>query len=265
MIDSHLHLDGFERRGELPAMLERARAAGVDACIAIGTAPDDWDLYRSLAERYAGTVHHTVGLHPCSVEAGWEAAAAQMEGFWNQTPRPVALGECGLDRFHLPKDDPAAAERIFGFQRGAFAAQLDLARRLAVPVVVHSRGAFRESVEMIQASGVDWTSVVFHCFVEGAAEMAELNARGGRGSFTGILTYKTAEPVRAALKAQGLAKVMVETDAPYLAPVPHRGKPCESAYVRFTAETAAALLGVSFAEFDAVSTANTRKFFRLPA
>jgi TatD DNase family protein len=265
MIDSHLHLDGFERRGELPGMLARAQAAGVSEFIAIGTAPDDWELYRQLAERYAGTVHHSVGLHPCSVETGWEAAVEQIAGFWDQARRPVALGECGLDRFHLPKDNPAEAERIFGLQRGAFAAQLEIARRLAVPVVVHSRGAFRESIELISASGVDWSQVVFHCFVEGVPEITELNGLGGRGSFTGILTYKTAEPVRAALLAQGLGRVMVETDAPYLAPVPHRGKPCESAYVRFTAEAAATLLGVSWEEFDAVSTANTRKFFRLRA
>jgi TatD DNase family protein len=265
MIDSHLHLDGFERRGELAAMLQRAQAAGVSEFITVGTAPDDWDLYRQLAERYAGTVHHTVGLHPCSVETGWESAVEQIAGFWEQAQRPVALGECGLDRFHLPKDNPTEAERIFALQRGAFAAQLEIARRLAVPVVVHSRGAFRESVDLIAASRVDWSQIVFHCFVEGAAEMAELNGLGGRGSFTGILTYKTAEPVRAALKAQGPARVMVETDAPYLAPVPHRGKPCESAYVRFTAEAAAQGLGMPFAEFDAISTSNTRSFFRLPS
>jgi len=264
MIDSHLHLDGFEARGDLPAMLQRAQAVGVSEFITVGTAPDDWEPYRQLAERYSGTVHYTVGLHPCSVDSGWESAVAQIEGFWDQVRRPVALGECGLDRFHLPKDNPAESERIFGLQRRAFIAQLDIARRLGVPLVVHSRGAFRECVDLITASGVDWAQVVFHCFVEGVSEMAELNRWGGRGSFTGILTYKTAEPVRAALKAQGLSRVMVETDAPYLAPVPHRGKPCEAAYVRFTAEAAALGLGVPFAEFDAVSTANTREFFRLP-
>jgi len=263
MIDSHVHLDGFERRGELPAVLDRARAAGVTEFIAIGTASDDWELYRQLRQKYAGTIHYTVGLHPCSVQTGWEAEVAQLEAFWSQTELPVALGECGLDRFHLPKDNPAEAERIFGLQRAAFDFQLQLARRLNTPVVVHSRGAFRESVDQITASGVDWSKIVFHCFVEGAAEIAEINRLGGRGSFTGILTYKTAEPVRLALKEQGMARVMVETDAPYLAPVPHRGKPCEPAYVRYTAEAAAALLNVPFEEFDAVSTANTKAFFGL--
>jgi TatD DNase family protein len=174
----------------------------------------------------------------------------------------VALGECGLDRFHLPKD-PAAAEAAFAMQRAAFDAQLGLARRLGCPVVVHSRGAFRECVDMISASGVDWRKVVFHCFTEGEAEMAELMGLGGRASFTGILTYKKADAVRAAARRQGLARLMVETDAPYLAPEPVRGTTCEPALVRHTAEFAARLLGVEYGELAAATTANARAFFGL--
>ena len=261
LIDTHTHLDAFARRGELPAVLDRARAAGLEAMIAIGTAPDDWTLYRDLAREHAGVVHYTVGLHPCSVEAEWEQALRQ----WRRSsrgaaPRPVALGEMGLDRFHLPKE-AAEAARIFGRQRAAFAAGLEVARRLGVPVVVHSRGAFRECVELIDASGVDWARVVFHCFSEGAGEMNELVRRGGCGSFTGIITYKNADAVRAAAKAQGLARLMIETDAPYLAPVPHRGKPNEPAFVRHTAEFCAQLFGVGYEELAAVTTANAKRFF----
>lgn len=178
-----------------------------------------------------------------------------------EAPRPVALGECGLDRYHLPQNDPAAADRIFGWQRDAFVAQLALARTLACPVVVHSRGAFAECVAMIDASGVDWTRVVFHCFAEGEAEMRELQDRGGYGSFTGILTYKSAEAVRAAARAQGLERLMLETDAPYLTPMPHRGKPNEPAFLRHTAEFAAGLFGVSEADLAAITTATARRFF----
>jgi TatD DNase family protein len=167
----------------------------------------------------------------------------------------------GLDRFHLPKET-AEAEKIFAWQRAAFAAQLVVGKKLGCPLVIHSRGAFRESVEMIDASGVDWARVVFHCFTEGEAEMAELTRRGGRGSFTGILTYKNAEAIRAAAKAQGLARFMVETDAPYLTPMPHRGKPNEPAFVRHTAEFAAAeVFGVKPEELAATTTANARTFF----
>jgi TatD DNase family protein len=229
--------------------------------ITIGTGPDDWALYRDLATERRGLVHFTVGLHPCSVDAEWESAVAQIEGFWPGAARPVALGECGLDRFHLPKD-PAEAEKIFAWQKAAFEAQLALAKRLGCPLVVHSRGAFRECVEMIDASGVAWERVVFHCFTEGEAEMGELTRRGGFGSFTGILTYKTADNVRAAAKAQGLARCMIETDAPYLTPMPHRGKPNEPAFVRHTAEFAAKdVFGVSFEEFATTTSANARRFF----
>ena len=268
LIDTHTHLDSFARRGELSAVLARARQAGVEAMIGIGTEPGDWGLYRDLAGAHAGVVRYTVGLHPCSVDEHWEAAISQLEGYWSSAglrpapPRPVAVGEIGLDRFHLPKD-AAQAERLFGWQRAAFAAGLAVARRVGAPVVIHSRGAFRECVELIDAAGFDWSRVVFHCFSEGPAEMAELTQRGGRGSFTGIITYKKAEPVRAAARAQGLDRLMVETDAPYLAPEPHRGKPNEPAFVRHTAEYCASLFGISPAELAGITTKNAKAFFGL--
>ena len=115
---------------------------------------------------------------------------------------------------------------------------------------------------MIDASGVDWTRVVFHCFTEGPVEMEQLTRRGGFGSFTGILTYKNADAVRAAAKLQGLERLMIETDAPYLTPMPHRGKPNEPAFVRHTAEFAAKeVFAVSEAELAAVSTENARRFY----
>jgi TatD DNase family protein len=286
LIDTHTHLESFARRGDLPTVLARAREAGVTSMVSIGTDADDWSLYRDLARGHPGVVHYSVGLHPCSVDEGWVARFAQLEGFWGgaglgrasspnepsdppgvfaarseNSPHPVALGEIGLDRFHLPKDDAAAAERIFAWQRAAFAEGLALAGRLGVPVVVHSRGAFRECVELIDASGVAWSRIVFHCFTEGPAEMAELTRRGGFGSFTGIITYKTADAVRAAARTQGLDRLMIETDAPYLTPMPHRGKPNEPAYVRHTAEFCAGLFGVSLGRLAEITTANAKRFF----
>lgn len=276
LIDTHTHLESFVRQGAdvLAGILTRAREAGVETMITIGTSPKDWELYRDLARDHAATglVRYTVGLHPCSVDEKWEEALAQVEAFWadKKTGRldqisalPVAVGEIGLDRFHLPKD-PAEAEKIFTWQRGAFAEGLAQAKRLDCPVVIHSRGAFAECVEMIDASGVDWTRVVFHCFTEGVAEMAELTRRGGFGSFTGVLTYKNAENVRAAARAQGLSRFMLETDAPYLTPMPHRGKPNEPGYVRHTAEFAAnTVFGTPYEELVAAATANSLKFFAL--
>jgi TatD DNase family protein len=277
LIDTHTHLDSFARNGTLPGALQRAGEAGVGAMITIGTDTDDWTLYRQLARERPGKVHYAVGLHPCSVGADWTERVAQLEAFWGRAAspltaaartesapylKPVALGETGLDRFHLPKD-PAEAEKILGWQKEAFAAQLALMKRLDCPLVVHSRGAFAECVAMIDAAGVDWRKVVFHCFTEGPAEMAELTKRGGYGSFTGIITYKTADNVRAAALAQGLDRLMIETDAPYLTPMPHRGKPNEVSYLRHTAEFCAGLFKVTLDELAKRTTANARRFFGL--
>jgi TatD DNase family protein len=267
LIDTHTHLESFARKGTLTDALVRAKDAGLEAMITIGTSPEDWSPYRELAQKNPGFVYYTVGMHPCSVDERWSEAVAQIEGFWDchllNDKLPVGLGETGLDRFHLPKDNEVEADKIFRWQRAAFAAQLELVRRLRCPLVVHSRGAFRECVEMIDASGVDWSRVVFHCFTEGEVEMAELTRRGGFGSFTGVLTYKNADAVRAAAKAQGLARFMIETDAPYLTPMPHRGKPNEPAYLKHTAEFAAEVFGVSADELAAASTKNARAFFGL--
>lgn len=264
LIDTHAHLDRFHRKGELPSVLERARAAGVVQLVTIGTEPEDWRLYREFVPQLGGRVAYTAGLHPCSVDGNWAAAVAELPRYFEGAAPAVGLGECGLDRFHLPKDDAVSADRIFAWQLAAFRAQLALAKTVRGPVVVHSRGAFAETVAEIDASGLDWARVVFHCFSEGEAEMRALAARGGRGSFTGIITYKSAENVRAALRAQGLSRLMVETDSPYLTPEPHRGKPNEPALVALTAARAAQELGVSLGELAAATTANARAFYGLP-
>ena len=262
LIDSHTHLESFAKRGDLEGALTRAAAADVEALITVGTSTEDWDPYRTMATERPESVHYTAGLHPCAVEENWEDEIAALPAYWQGAGlMPVALGECGLDRFHLPQKDQERADRLIGWQKGAFAAQLKLAGELNCPVVVHSRGAFEECVELIDESAVSWERVVFHCFAEGPEEMTVLRERGGFGSFTGILTYKSAEAVREAARVQGLDRLMVETDAPYLTPVPHRGKPNEPAYVRHTAEYAAEMLGVDYATLASVTTANARRFY----
>ncbi|WP_404424889.1 TatD family hydrolase [Nibricoccus sp. IMCC34717] len=260
MIDTHCHLDGYHARGELAAVLARAKAAGLAGLVTIGTDPGDWPLYRKLAAENPGFVWHTVGLHPCNVDERWPEALAVLEDWDDAGTPPVALGECGLDRFHLPKD-PAEAEKVIGWQKAAFAAQLELVKRWRCPLVVHSRGAFAETVAMIDAAGIAWPSVVFHCFVEGEAEMDALLARGATGSFTGIITYKNAPTVRAAMLRAGAARTFFETDAPYLTPEPHRGKPNEPALITHTFARAAELFGMSVDALSEITDGNARKFY----
>jgi TatD DNase family protein len=262
LIDTHCHLHSFMRAGTLEDTLARARAAGVAQVITVGTSMKDWADYRDLVSRNPGYAHYTAGLHPCDVDAHWAAQVGELEAYWRGVdgPVPVALGECGLDGFHLPKD-PVEAEALFSLQRAAFAAQLELAKNLRCPVVVHSRGAFDACVELVDRSGVDWSKVVFHCFTEDAVAWEKLGCRGGRGSWTGIVSYKTAETVREGLRAAGLAGAMLETDAPYLAPVPHRGKPNEPAYLRHTADAVAGVFAVTPEQVAEITTRNARAFY----
>ncbi len=260
LIDSHCHLDSFARAGTLPDVLARADDAGVPEIICVGTDVSDWGLYRNLAHDYAGKIHYTVGLHPCHVDEAWHDQVAALTPWFADSVLPVALGEIGLDNFHLPKD-PDEAAAVKSYQEAAFRAQLEIAFQLDCTVVIHSRNAFPDCMRMIDASGVDWKKIVFHCFSEGADEMREINRRGGRGSFTGVLTYPKAENVRQAALAQGLERFMLETDSPYLSPQPVRGKPNEPALMRHTAEAAAKLFGVSFEELAKISEKNTRAFF----
>lgn len=263
-IDSHCHLSKFARDGSLPEVLERAEAAGVGQFITVGTSLADWELYRGLAEAYPGKIYWTVGLHPTSVEEDWGDQVKAVSTFFGTDPVPVALGEIGLDHFHLPKFPDEAAE-VKQRQVAAFKAQLGLAYQFDCPVVIHSRNAFAETVALIDESGVDWKKVVFHCFSEGPAEIRILNEKGARGSFTGIVTYKnkSVNGVREALVEQGADCLMVETDCPYLTPEPHRGKPNEPAFVAHTGEAAAQLLKVVPEELSKQASANTRAFYGL--
>ncbi|EDY83129.1 hydrolase, TatD family [Verrucomicrobiia bacterium DG1235] len=261
IVDTHTHLVVFHRKGVLDETLAAAAEAGVERLVTVGTDTDDWDVYAEMAGKYP-QVDYTVGIHPCSVEDGWEAACGKIEDYWARELKPVALGEIGLDRFHLPKDE-AEAKVVFERQVAACEAQLEIAKRLDVPVVIHSRGAFEECVESIDRSGVDWSKVVFHCFSEGPGEMKQLLDRGGFGSFTGVITFKNAESVREAAKLQGLNRLMIETDAPYLAPMPKRGKPNEPSYLAHTAAYCAEVFGVSLEEFAARTTANAKAFYGL--
>ncbi|MEN8663293.1 MAG: TatD family hydrolase [Lentimonas sp.] len=262
LIDSHCHLKGFQDKGELDAVLNRAREVGVARFITVGTSPKDWVPYREMSAKYADTIHYTVGLHPCYVDAEWRDDVANISTFFIPPHAPVALGEIGLDYFHLPKD-PVEAGELMIHQEAAFRQQLMLAEELDCPVIIHSRHAFEDTFRMIDESGVNWTRIVFHCFSYGVDEIQRINARGGRGSFTGIVTYKNAPEIRDAVRSQGIDKLMLETDCPYLTPEPHRGKPNEPAFLRHIAERCAEALAIPLDALATQTSAHTKAFFQI--
>jgi len=262
LIDSHCHLETFHREGQLDAALQRAEEAGVDRFVTVGTCNRDWVLYREMSARRPGRVAYTVGLHPCHIESDWAEDVQQLASFFCPPNEPVAIGEMGLDYFHLPQDDVEAGEQMLA-QEGAFRRQLDLAVQFECPIVIHSRDSFEDTARIIDESPVAWERIVFHCFSYGPDEMRHIMDRGGRASFTGLVTYKNAEKIREALRLQGIEKLMVETDAPYLAPEPQRGKNNEPAFVRHTAERCAECLDIDPGELERRTSDNARRFFNL--
>lgn len=264
LIDSHCHLEKFAAKGDFPAVIDRASEAGVARMITIGTSRDDWMTYRDMAAAYPGRIAYTVGLHPGDVTPEALETVHELSAYFIPPHEPVGLGEMGLDHFRLPAD-PIEAARQIELQEQAFAAQLELALQLDCPVVVHSRSAVRDCIRLIDDSGVDWARVVFHCWADGPELLEPILERGGRASFTGMLTFKKADNVRAAARMQGLDRLMLETDAPYLAPEPLRGKPNEPAYTRHIADACAELFSTSADQIADVTTRNTLTFFGLDA
>lgn len=262
LIDSHCHLEKYTHAGVLDEIINTAKEVGVGRMIAVGTDFADWRIYHDLASRYRGQIYYAVGIHPCHVDDSWTSQMQVIAPFFAEEVRPVAIGEIGLDYFHLPSELKERAETIER-QKIAFRSQLTLALQFDAPIIVHSRSSFEDCVKIIDESGVDWEKVVFHCFVEGVEQIRILKERGGRASFTGIITYKNGETVRQAALEQGLERIMIETDAPYLAPIPHRGKENRPAYVRCVAEYCAELFGVELEVFAKTVTKNTEEFFGL--
>lgn len=263
LIDTHCHLDAYSP-AELKERVSMAQSSGVRQMITVGTHPKDWLKHKAVHLEYGRCILYTAGLHPSYVNTETIKAIDTLPSWFEGAHAPVALGECGLDYHHLDADPTIAASQKI-LQREAFMQQLALAKRFDWPVIIHCRQAFRECIELIAASNVSAKRILFHCFSEGLEAMRELLVRGYRASFTGILTYKNAVGVREAALLQGLDTLILETDAPWLAPVPKRGEPNQPAYLSHTAAYAANLFGVPLEKLIALTTQNAQSFFSLPS
>jgi TatD DNase family protein len=256
MIDSHCHLDQSYFGDERPAVLDRARQAGVRAFVCVGVGRGS-----GAAEEAAGIaaaepdVFATVGVHPhdtaLCTEEHWTAYERLA-----RAPRVVGIGETGLDYYyqHAPRD----------VQQAAYRRSIGLARAAGLPVVSHVRDAHADAAAILgqEAGGLPG---VIHCFTGGVPEARAYLDLGQMLSFSGIVTFKNAGNVREAAAYAPLDRILVETDAPYLAPVPHRGRRNEPAYLVETLKVVAGLRGVTVDELDAATTENTRQLFRVPA
>lgn len=256
MIDTHCHLTFAKLRQRVDEVLRDAKAAGVDRMICVGITETDIAAARGLAEEHDG-VFYTTGIHPhyaAEQTAGAVASMIEQGGHG----KCVAYGEMGLD-YHY--DDPPRE-----VQHEALAAQLAAVGSAgeALPIVIHCRKAVDDVLAKIRESGLSEGRFVFHCFTETSAECVKVLDAGCMVSFTGIVTYKNAPEVRAAAKLVPWDRIMVETDAPYLSPEPHRKvRPNEPKFVVDTARFLAELRGVPFEEFVGQTDENAERFFGL--
>lgn len=256
IIDSHAHLDFDRFEADFNGVLERARQAGVVQIVTIGASHEfDSNLRALEIARAHRQVFCTLGIHPHDASMVREAHLDQIRGLTLAESKVVAIGEIGLD-YHYERSPRDVQVRVFrDFLR--------LAHELDKPVVIHTREAEEETLAVLEEEEVH--SGVLHCF-SGSPHLAERALELGLYvSLSGIVTFKNAEDVKRVARDLPDDRIMVETDAPYLAPVPRRGKRNEPAYVRHTLEFVAELRGLPPHELAALTTANTRRLFGLPS
>ncbi|QSL91804.1 TatD family hydrolase [Ectopseudomonas toyotomiensis] len=255
LIDSHCHLDRLDlaaHGGSLDAALDAARAAGVGHFLCIGVSADNAATVKGLAERYAD-VDCSVGVHPLDLEPGAEPALDWLLGELAH-PKVVAIGETGLDYHYEPE---SAA-----LQQASFRLHLEAARITGKPVIVHTREARADTLALLREAALPQAGVL-HCFTEDW-EMAKAALDiGFYISLSGIVTFRNAEALREVARQVPADRLLVETDSPYLAPVPHRGKPNLPQYVREVAEYLAVLRGVSYETLAEQTSSNFKRLFPL--
>lgn len=247
LVDAHCHLGDRAFDGDRDGVLARARGAGVGHVIVVGTTLADSEQAAALARAHPG-LSATAGVHPHAATS-WSAATASALADLVARPEVVALGETGLD-YHYNHSPPAA-------QRRAFEAQLELAARLGKPVVVHARAADDDVAAMLAGAR---TPVVLHSFSSGAPVFEAGLTIGAYFSFSGMITFKNWHS-NDRLTACPADRLLVETDAPYLAPVPHRGRRNEPAFVREVAATLAQARGAPLDDITQLTSGNARRAF----
>jgi TatD DNase family protein len=258
LIDTHAHLDYTDYDPDRAEVISRAVDAGVTEMISIGTKIESSTKAVELAENFPN-IWATVGIHPCDVDNAPDDAVEQLHKLAEST-RVVAVGEIGLDYHHLP-EGPTAIEANKKLQAWLFREQLALCMELQLNAVIHQRDSWDDTLAILK----EFTGKVrgvFHCFGGTLEQAREVISLGHLVSFTGIVTFKNARQVQATAQDIGFEQFMVETDCPYLAPVPDRGKRCEPAHTRRVAEQIAQLRGVPVEAIAARTTETAREFFR---
>ena len=253
-VDSHCHLSFPELQARLGEIRAEMAVAGVDRALCICTTLEEFDAVHALATGY-DNFWCSAGVHPDS-EAVREPSVEDLLGLAAR-PRVVAIGETGLDYYRLNGRSEAEME----WQRERFRVHIRAARAAGLPLVIHTRSASADTLRLLREEGGDAAGGVFHCFTETMAVAHAALDLGFHISFSGILTFKTAHELREVARSVPLERCLIETDSPYLAPVPHRGKVNSPAYVPWVARQLAELKGVSVEEIAMHTSRNFERLF----
>jgi len=258
LIDTHAHLDYTDYDPDRAEVIARATAMGVTEIISIGTRIDSSARAVELAENFPN-IWATVGIHPCEVDEAPEDAVEQLRAL-AQSRRVVAIGEIGLDYHHLP-ENPFEAIANKKRQAALFRQQLELTAELGLNAVIHQRDSWHDTLAILREF-TGRVRGVFHCFGGTIEQAREVISLGHLVSFTGIVTFKNARQVQDTAREVAFDQFMVETDCPYLAPTPDRGKRCEPSHTRRVAIQIAHLRGLTVEEIAERTTATAREFFK---
>ena len=249
LVDSHCHIDFDSLREDLSGVLSRARENGVEYLLCVAVNLEDFPRVLSVANAHEN-VFASVGVHPNAVDCA-EPSADELVAL-AADENVIAIGETGLDYFRTDAETD--------WQKARFANHIEAAKTAAKPLIIHTRAAADDTMDMLESSDAGVAGGVMHCFAEDWATARRALDLGFYISFSGIVTFNNAGELKEVAKRVPLSQMLVETDAPYLAPVPHRGKVCEPGFVRHTAECIAELRGENPAQIAAATTEN---FFRL--
>ncbi|QKF64451.1 TatD family hydrolase [Campylobacter corcagiensis] len=257
IIDTHCHLDDKQFDADLDDVIKRARCSGVGNIIIPGADINDVKKARNIAYAY-DDVFFAVGVHPYNLSDWDEDRLLEFA----DDPKCVAVGECGLDYFRLKEDFQSDEERIAEkeMQKKVFISQIRLATKLKKPLIVHARDANQDVYDILKEHGKDLVGGVFHCF--NASELL-LDFEKFYYGIGGVLTFKNAKNLVEILPKIPISKLLVETDAPYLAPTPNRGKRNEPSYTTLVVDKMSEILGFSVSEIESITTKNAKELFKI--
>lgn len=256
LFDSHAHLSMLDHASEAQ-ILERAQTENISRMVTVSTEEDNWELNRALAEKYPH-IFYSLGLHPHET-VRWDSVKDQMKKYFEKgvPSKCVAVGEIGLDYFYEHSDRPT--------QIKAFEEQLQIAKDAGLPIIIHCREAFEDLFTSLSKVGLPEKGGVMHCFTGTYEEAKKSVEMGFYVSFSGIITFKNAQSLRDTATKLPMDKILIETDCPFLAPVPNRGKPNEPSFLTHTALLIAQLRGSTLDEIAEHTTANANRLFQIKA